>query len=433
MQKRLRVLVIAEAANPEWVSVPLVGWSMAQALREVADVHIVTQIRNRDAIVRAGLVEDVDFTTIDTERLAVPARRFIEALRGGSGKGWTLVTAVSALIYPYFERLVWQRFGAAIRRGDYDIVHRVTPLTPTTPSSLAPRCRRAGIPFVLGPLNGGLPWPKGFDSDRRKEREWLSYVRAAYKLLPGRSATLKAASAIIAGSRHTAAEIPPRFADRIVYMPENGIDPGCFTRVAQPPDGYSWGLCFIGRLVPYKAPDMALQAAIPLLRAGKAHFHIIGDGPMLGELQQLVAEAGVADAVSFHGWVAHDQVPALASAAQIFVFPSIREFGGGAVLEAMAMGLVPVVVDYGGPGELAALGGGIAIPLGSRGEIITRLQDELQRLVADPTGTAELAHSVREWALSRMSWSAKARAMLEIYDFARNPRRAPPMLFAPGR
>jgi glycosyltransferase involved in cell wall biosynthesis len=422
MNARRRILVIAEAANPEWVSVPLVGWSIASALREIADVHIVTQVRNREAIERAGLVEGRDFTAIDTEALMKPLWSLISLLRGGAGKGWTIVTALQSLSYPIFERLVWNRFRDKIEGGEFDIVHRVTPLSPTAPSMLAKRCADANVPFVLGPLNGGVPWPEGFNKERHNEREWLSYLRSSYKFMPGIRSTWRNASAIVAGSMHTRSEIPQAAQAKTVYIPENGIDPQRFEGALDGARYNRLDLCFIGRLVPYKGPDIALESASDLLLRGQARMTIIGDGPMMRALQDQAARLGVSDAVQFTGWVKHDDIPAVARKNSVFLFPSIREFGGGAVIEAMALGLVPIVVDYGGPGEIVTPDTGFCLPIGPRRALVTKAATLLAEIAAGNHDLARFAANGLERVRRLYTWEKKARQLSEVYDWVSGRR-----------
>jgi len=414
---RLRALLLAEAANPEWVSVPLEGWSHATALMDVVDGHLVTQIRNEEAILRAGLPRD-RFTAIDSERVAAPLYKIAERLRGGEGKGWTTVTAVASLAYRYYERVVWRRFGADIRAKKFDVVHRITPLSPTAPSSLAAKCRRAGVPFVMGPLNGGVPWPREFDAARRKEREWLSYVRGAYKLLPGRGATLRHASAIVAGSLATLSEIPRRHRGKCVYIAENAVDPARFTRARTTPATSPLRIAFVGRLVPYKCADVLVEAAAPLVRAGRAVVDVIGDGPEMSRLVARVEELGLKDGVRLPGWIDHRSLQDRLVESSVFAFPSIREFGGAVVLEAMALGLVPIVVNYGGPGELVTDETGVRVPLGDRANLVAGFRSALERFAADPSSLDAIGARARRRVFNLFTWPAKARQTLEVYRWA---------------
>jgi glycosyltransferase involved in cell wall biosynthesis len=408
-------LLIAEAANPEWVSIPLEGWSCARALAQVADTHLVTQVRNREAILRAGLVEGQDFTAIDSESVARPACQLGQLLRGGPGKGWTTLQAISSLTYPYFEWLVWGAFGHRIASGEFQLVHRITPLSPTSPSPLARRCRRVGIPFVLGPLNGGVPWPKQFTTIRWQEREWLSYVRSLHKLLPGHRATWRAASAIISGSVNTWEQFARNYRDKLIYIPENAVDLSRFRRqrtrrATDPVRGV-----FAGRLVPYKGADMLLEAAAPLIREGCLRLDIIGDGPQRSVLREIVRREDIDAGVTLHGWVEHTQIADYLADSDFLAFPSVREFGGGVVVEAMALGLVPIVVDYGGPGELVTEGTGFLIPLGDRTQIIERLRAVLTRIVADPSQIEPKSRAAIRRVEQHFTWDAKAKQIFEVY------------------
>lgn len=418
-----RVLLIAEAANPEWVSVPLVGWSLFAALRSAAQrkggsVHLVTQMRNRDAILRAGLVEGVDFTAIDTEFIARPIYRLSQILRMGEGRGWTMVQAVNALAYPWFERMVWQAFGAEISGGQFDIVHRVTPLSPTVPSALAGRCREVSVPFVIGPLNGGVPWPKAFDGARRQEREWLSYLRGLNGLRPSVRRTYREAAAVIAGSRHNQAEVGRMTGRPVHYLPENAVDPARFQiRVRPERTAGPLRIAFVGRLVPYKGADMLLEAAAPLLRQGRASLDIAGDGPQRAELERQVAALGLqGEAVRLHGWLDHGRVAEVMREADIFGFPSVREFGGGVVLEAMALGVPPLIVDYAGPGELVEDGvNGMKVPMSDRMGIVSALRGRLEAIEADPSVLGPMSRRAAARVQEEFTWQAKADAVHAIY------------------
>jgi glycosyltransferase involved in cell wall biosynthesis len=412
---RPRVLIFAESANPEWVSVPLVGWSHAEALGHLVDAHVVTHVRNRDALERAGWREGREFTSIDSELVAKPLWRFDETLRKLTGLGWTTTTALAALPYYYFEHLAWQRFGAEIRH--YDLVHRLTPLSPTTPSVIAPRCRSSGVPFVWGPINGGVPWPPGFDDVRRSEGEWLSYVRNAYRILPGYRSSRDDATALVVGSMATWEELAP-YHDRCVYLPENAIDPKRFSLRATMSLEGPLRVVFLGRLVPYKGADMLIEAAAPLVREGKVIVDILGDGPQMPELRALVEREGVSEGVRLVGWVAHTEVQARLAAAHLFGFPSIREFGGGVVLEAMAVGLVPVIVDYAGPAELVTERTGFRIPIGPRASIVEGLRNVLGRLTAERARLPEMSERARRRVMTLYTWEAKAKQMVQIYEWA---------------
>ncbi len=361
-----RVLLIAEAANPDWVSVPLVGWHIASSLRKVAHVHVVTQQRNTEALVRAGWVKDGDFTALDSEAVAARMWKLTSRLRGSSGVAWTLATAMSVPSYYWFEHLFWTRFAAELRGGAWDIVHRVTPLSPTVPSLVARRLRRIGVPFMIGPLNGGVPWPREFVKARWQEKEWLSYVRDAYRLLPGSRSMRDSSSAILVGSRATLQQLGKRWSEKAVYIPENGILPDRFSEPVARPPMTPLRIVFVGRLVPYKGADMLIESCANLVKAEKVQLEIVGDGPQKALLERMVAEQGLglSGGVTFAGWLSQAEVAERFSRSHVLAFPSVREFGGGVVLEAMASGVVPVVIDYAGPSELVTPATGYLIQLG---------------------------------------------------------------------
>jgi glycosyltransferase involved in cell wall biosynthesis len=423
--RRLRPLLIAEAANPEWTSVPLVGWNLSRAIADRTDALIVTQIRNREPFLRAGLAEGRDFVAIDNEKTAARLHRLGEAIRGGENRGWGIVTAMSSLAYYSFEREVMRILGKRIEAGEFDLVHRITPLSPTSQSLMAPSLAKMGIPFVIGPLNGGTPWLAAFDTVRRQEKEWLSPWRGLYRWMPGYTGTRTRASAIIAGSRATLQELPALCREKSYLIPENGVDPGRFPFTQRRINDGVLRVAFIGRLVPYKGADILLDAVAACGAQRPIEVLVVGSGPEQKDLENRARAQGLTDRVRFLGWVPQPLLAEALAGAHVLALPSVREFGGGVVLEAMALGLVPVVADYGGPPELIDPHSGVAVAFHDRASLVQGFADALMRFARDPDLLEAMSREAGNRARRDHSWEAKASAMLKIYNRVLQSTRSP--------
>jgi glycosyltransferase involved in cell wall biosynthesis len=425
---RLRILVLAPDCDPESVSMPYVTYSHAAALAEIHDVTLVARPPVEGAVRRAK----ASFCAIEIVPMPRLERIYAWSLRRIFKHNFD-TQVLTAFMYPFslaFEWCAWRQLRDRILRGEFDVVLRVLPMSPSMPSPFAFFLRKGPIPFVIGPLNGGLPWPPGF-SQLDNQKEWISSLRNLYRILPFARSTYRYATAIIAASSQTCAEFT-RFRDKLFFVPEPGIARSLCcddSRTSEPSSKLE--LIFVGGLVPRKACDLALRAAAPILRNDLAHFTVVGDGPERKRLEQLTRSLGIETAVSFCGWLSHGDVLKRMRSADIFVFPSVRDNGAGVVFEALASGAVPVVADFGGPGDIVHSEVGYKVLLTNESDLVLQMEKILAGLAQDRELLNRLRQEGISYAREHLTWDAKAQSTTQVLNWA--VRRGPKPDFPPPK
>jgi glycosyltransferase involved in cell wall biosynthesis len=277
---------------------------------------------------------------------------------------------------------------------------------------------------------------QGF-SQAGKQKQWISGLRKLYRFMPFARSTYRNATAIIAASSQTCAEFDA-YRDKLFFVPENGLGASlCFGETRSPESSAKLEMIFVGGLIPCKACDLALRAAAPLLRDDLAGFTIVGDGPERGRLEQLAKSLGIEKAVSFAGWVSHEEVLRRLRSADVMVFPSVRDFGAGVVFEALATGAVPVVADFGGPGDIVRPEVGFKVPLTNENDFVLKMEKILKELAQNRGRLEGLRQQGMAYARECLTWDAKAlattRVMRWVVREGPKPDLPPPKALAGSR
>jgi glycosyltransferase involved in cell wall biosynthesis len=412
---RLRILVLAPDADPEGTCGPLLSFSEAEALAGLHDVTLVVR-SSREKTVRR---RQGPLHSVEVVRLPWLDRIYAWSFRCIFKNDFTS-RALTAFNYPFsvgFEWQAWRQIRPRIRAGEYDVVLRLLPVPAVLPSPFAFFLRKSPIPFVIGPVSGGLPWPTGF-SHATKQKEWIWRLRNLYRFLPFARSTYRNAAAIIAGTSQTYAEFAS-YRDKLFFLLENGVSRSlCCDGLRVSERTGKLQLIFVGGLVPVKACDLALRAAASLLRRELAQFTVVGDGPERDRLERLTRSLGIDEMVSFCGWVSHGDAQQKLRDADVLVFPSVRDNSPAVVFEALAAGAVPIVVDFGGPGDTVHSEVGYKVPLTNESDLVSQMESILACLAQDRNLLIRLRHQGISYARESLTWDAKAQTLTAIMRWA---------------
>jgi glycosyltransferase involved in cell wall biosynthesis len=201
--------------------------------------------------------------------------------------------------------------------------------------------------------------------------------------------------------------------DKVEIIP-NGLAPEAFAKsipaIARKPGMVRVGM--IARMNSEAKNHAAfLKAAAELVRLGvPVDFLLVGDGPRRPGLEQMAADLGIAEKVSFAG-ERHD-IPEMLASMDITVQISSSESLSNAILESMAAGVPVVATSVGGNPELVKDGEtGLLVPPNDEGKLV----EALGRLVRDPQARAQYAARSRAFVLSEFHIDQVGRRFEELY------------------
>jgi glycosyltransferase involved in cell wall biosynthesis len=185
------------------------------------------------------------------------------------------------------------------------------------------------------------------------------------------------------------------------------------------PQNAEWRFVQAGRLIEKKGLPVTLRAfAIFLGQYPNATLTIVGEGPLMGDLQKLADELKIAERVSFTGFASQEQLREVYYGSHIFLHPSQTGRDGNqegvpnSMLEAMASGLPVFATEHGGIPE--------AVENGASGVLVPERDHEglaraLLNATRDPGVLSRLARSGAQIVRKEFDLAIQARRLEEIY------------------
>jgi glycosyltransferase involved in cell wall biosynthesis len=178
---------------------------------------------------------------------------------------------------------------------------------------------------------------------------------------------------------------------------------------------------YLGRLKKYKSIDHLLMAfQIVKKELPNAKLTILGDGDARPSLEKLAVELGIAQSVTFAGYVAPEEKVRLLGQMRVVVNTSAKEGWGLTVIEANACGIPVVASDVPGLRDsVVDERTGFLYEYGN----IEQLAQKIMLVLRDDNLRDRLSREALAWGRS-FSWDVSADRMLKVLEEAVEQRKS---------
>lgn len=372
------------------------GIKALQIFQSVKSAHPrtiqITHARNREDVMQNLKLMDVYFVEDDWISLflwkSVVFRAFIDM--------WFSVKAV-ALAEKIAKQLGFD--------SQSTIIHQTGPNSPVLPRAISNKYLN-----VIGPINGNIYYPEVF---RNKETSGQTAKRLMH--IPVQTIrsfffnnVAKADIIFVAGGDRTRDSLIAGGCteQQFIETVDCGIDDQYLDRPRIEHVGHNYRFVHFGRLVTFKCTDLIIQSLVK--SALPIQLDIIGNGPELLRCKQLVQQLGLSDSVHFKPWCTHDALLDRLKNYRGVVLPSIGDSNGIVIQEAMALGLPPICLDWGGPQLLIDHGvNGYLIAPDNVSQITTKMAGFMDTLSEDSALAESISlaarHKSEQWRMSTIA------------------------------
>ena len=390
-----KILVSAYACEPYKGSEQAVGWNIVLELAKTNDVHVITRANNKVSIEK--FLHDCNFLHLTFHYYDAP-KLFLSLKNKEKGV--------------YFYYIIWQigiirLANKIVKRYGIEYSYHLTFGSIWLPAFLF----LLPTKFLWGPVGGGEFIPGTFLRTLSLKGKLLQYLR---KLLiitvyinPVFLLSSLKAKAILCRTPDTIKAFPKSIRHKCYILTDGAIEKEIFQYKQHSSKREGIHLIATSRLIHTKNVITLIKAISLIPYSYNVKLTIIGSGPEEESINKSIIELGLSNRITLIPFIPRSEVLQHLELSDVYLFGSLKEACNLSLLEAMAIGLPVICLNWSGMAISTDDNCAIRLPVTNPEQIPEDMAAAIIKLIENPALRRQMGEAGRKRIMEVFNWEAK--------------------------